>query len=91
MEIILTVLITLGVVSLLGAVVGVVRLDRRVDDLEVGSMDIDDNIEKLREELSRSVDEVYSELNRHNDEHLRNLDRRLDNVWSDIHKLSKDN
>ena len=42
MEIILTVLITLGVVSLMGTVWGVVRLNGRVDNLEVARLDIDD-------------------------------------------------
>ena len=44
METILTVLITLGVVSLIGTVWGVIRLNRRVDDLEVARMDIDDEL-----------------------------------------------
>ena len=44
METILTVLITLGVLSLIGTVWGVMRLNRRVDDLEVARMDIDDDI-----------------------------------------------
>ena len=56
METILTVLITLGVVSLIGTVVGVMRLNRRVDDLEVARMDIDDDILRLRQELEDGVE-----------------------------------
>ena len=40
METILTVLITLGVVALVGAVWGVIRLSRRVDDLELIRMEM---------------------------------------------------
>jgi len=89
MEIILTVLITLGVVSLVGAVVGLMRLNRRVDDLEVARMDIDDSIENLRTELEDDIEHLHREHSRFEDESVRNLDRRLDNVWSDIHKLDK--
>ena len=89
METILTVLITLGVVSLLGSVWGVIRLSGRVNDLEVGRMDIDDDILKLRKELEDDIEHLHREMSRYNDEHTRTLDRRLDNVWSDIHKLDK--
>ena len=89
METILTVLITLGVLSLIGTVVGVMRLNRRVDDLEVGRMDIDDDIIKLRNELEADIEHIHREMVRDKDSHIRNLDRRLDNVWSEIHKLDK--
>ena len=89
MEIILTVLITLGVLSLIGTVVGVTRLNRRVDDLEVARMDIDDDIIRVRKELEDDIEHIHREMGRFNDNHIRNLDRRLDNVWSEIHKLDK--
>jgi predicted RNase H-like nuclease (RuvC/YqgF family) len=96
METILTVLITLGVVSLIGTVVGVMRLNRRVDDLEVARMDIDDDIIRLRKELEEDIEHLHRETNRQNDNNSRNsaiqssnLDRRLDNVWTEIHKLDK--
>jgi predicted RNase H-like nuclease (RuvC/YqgF family) len=89
MEIILTVLITLGVVSLIGAVVGVMRLNRRVDDLEVARMDIDDDILRLRNEVEDDIEHIHREMGRDKDTHIRNLDKRLDNVWSEIHKLDK--
>jgi len=89
MEIILTVLITLGVLSLIGTVVSVMRLNRRVDDLEVARMDIDDEIIRLRNELEDDIEHLHRETTRTNDSNLRNLDRRLDSVWTEIHKLDK--
>jgi len=89
MEIILTVLITLGVVSLIGAVLGVMRLNRRVDDLEVARMDIDDDIIRVRQELEDDIEHIHREIGRDKDTNIRNLDRRLDNVWDEIHKLDK--
>tara|TARA_R110000787_G_scaffold161888_1_gene275287 strand:- start:2547 stop:2849 length:303 start_codon:yes stop_codon:yes gene_type:complete len=89
MEIILTVLITLGVVSLIGTVWGVIRLNRRVDDLEVARMDIDDDIIRVRKELEDDIEHIHREMLNDKDVYIRNLDRRLDNVWSEIHKLDK--
>ena len=89
MEIILTVLITLGVLSLIGTVVGVTRLNRRVDDLEVARMDIDDDIRRVRKELEDDIAHIHGEMIRDKDNYMRNLDKRLDNVWSEIHKLDK--
>lgn len=89
METILTVLITLGVVAVVAAVWGVIRLNRRVDDLEVARMDIDDDIIRLRKELEDDLEHLHREISRQNDTNSRNLDRRLDNVWAEIHKLDK--
>ena len=89
METILTVLITLGVVSLIGTVVGVIRLNRRVDDLEVARMDIDDDIIRVRKELEDDIEHIHREMNRDKDTSIRNLDRRLDNIWNEIHILDK--
>ena len=87
METILTVLITLGVVSLIGTVWGVVRLNGRVDDLEVGRMDIDDELIILRKELEEDIEHLYREMSRDKDYHNRNLDSRLDKLWTEVHKL----
>ena len=89
METILTVLITLGVVSLIGTVVGVIRLNRRVNDLEVARMDIDDDIIRVRKELEDDIEHIHREMGRDKDSSIRNLDRRLDNIWGEIHKLDK--
>jgi len=88
METILTVLITLGVISLVGSVWGVVRLNGRVDDLEVARMDIDDELLKLRKELEDDIEHLDREMSRDKDNHNRNLDRRLDTVWTEIHKIT---
>ena len=91
MEIILTVLITLGVLALIGSVVGVMRLNRRVNDLEVARMDIDDDMFRVRKELEDDIEHIHREMLNDKDVYIRNLDRRLDNVWSEIHKLSDKN
>ena len=88
METILTVLITLGVISLVGSVWGVVRLNGRVDDLEVARMDIDDELLRLRKELEADIEHLDREMSRDKDNHNRNLDRRLDTVWTEIHKIT---
>ena len=91
METILTVLITLGVVSLIGTVWGVIRLNGRVDDLEVARMDIDDDIGRLRKELEDDIAHLHREMINDKDSHNRNLDRRLDKLWAECHKLSEKN
>jgi hypothetical protein len=88
MEIILTVLITLLVVSLIGSVWGVMRLNGRVYDLEVARMDIDDQLVNLRDDLENDIEHLHREGSRIEDSHVRNLDKRLDSVWSEIHKVS---
>ena len=89
METILTVLITIGVLSLIGTVVGVIKLNRRVDDLEVAKMDMDDEISRLRKELEDDIEHLHKESNRLEDVNTRNLDRRLDSVWSEIHTIKQ--
>tara|TARA_R110001599_G_scaffold180836_1_gene373531 strand:+ start:2563 stop:2865 length:303 start_codon:yes stop_codon:yes gene_type:complete len=89
METILTVLITLGVVGLMSTVVGVVRLNRRVNDLDVTRLGLDDEICRLRKELEDDVEHLHREMTRIDESNTRNLDRRLDNLWSEHHKLEK--
>jgi len=89
METILTVLITLGVVSLIVTVVGVVKLDRRVNNLDVARLDIDDEICRLRKDLEDDIEHLHREMARKEDVGNRNLDRRLDNLWSEHYKLEK--
>ena len=40
-------------------------------------------------ELEDDIEHIHREMARDKDNHIRNLDRRLDNVWSEIHKLDK--
>ena len=91
METILTVLITLGVVSLIGTVWGVIKLNRRVDDLEVARMDIDDEMIILRKELEADIEHLDREMSRDKDNHNRNLDSRLDKLWTEVGKLFEKN
>ena len=74
METIITVLITLGVVALIGAVRGVVRLSRRVDDLELIRMELIDTEDKFEKHLGALES---------------SLDRRFDKVWAEVHTLDK--
>ena len=85
METILTVLITLGVVSLVYAVVGVVRLSGKVDDLELMRMEVVD----VESRCDRMCEEVRTELQQYQKDNESNMDRRLDNIWFDIHKNAK--
>ena len=89
MEIVLTVLIPLGVLSLAGLVWGVLRLNGRVDNLEVARLDIDDEIRTLRRELENDISHIHREMVSDKDTNMRHLDKRLDNVWKEIHQLSK--
>jgi hypothetical protein len=98
METILTVLITLGVVALLVSVAGVIRLKRKVDDLEFSRLDFVDEISNTRRDLYQELESLSRESH-DGDEQIRtamenhingsesNLDRRFDNVWSEVHKL----
>ena len=90
METILTVLITLGVVALAFAVRGVVRLSRRVDDLELVRMeiiDLEDRFEKQFDNEIREREGVQEDIYKRIDEWNSSIDRRHDKLWGDIHKL----
>ena len=64
-------------------------MNGRVNDLEVARMDIDDDIIGLRKELEDDIEHIHREMSTDNNNHNRTLDKRLDNVWSEIHKLDK--
>jgi hypothetical protein len=91
METILTVLITLGVVALAFAVRGVVRLSRRVSDLELVRMeiiDLEDRFEKQFDNEIREREGVQEDIYKRIDEWNSSIDRRHDKLWSDIHSLN---
>ncbi len=91
METILTVLITLGVVALAFAVWGVVRLSRRVEDLELLRMELVDfegQFEKQIENETRDREAVQEDIYKRIDEWNSSIDRRHDKLWSDIHSLN---
>ena len=94
METIITVLSTIGVGALAYAAAGVIRLKRRVNDLELVRKQMYDMEDKLyhhinevirsesgeRDDLCRLLAETDSSFNS-------NMDRRFDKVWSEIHRL----
>ena len=92
METIITVLSTLGVGALAFAFAGVIRLSRRVNDLELVRMeivDMEDKFERSFEQEIRDREQVADDVYRKFDEIASSLDRRFDNVWSEVHKLDK--
>ena len=96
METILTVLSTIGVGALAYAAAGVIRLSRRVDDLEQIRMEIAESESrwgKHLDEFERALLVSDSDIHRRLDEYQReaesNLDKRFDNVWYEIHKINK--
>ena len=91
METILTVLITLGVGALVYAVLGVVRLSRRVNDLELIRMELVDLEGHFEKQLEREVQDrealgkdTYERL----DGWIASTDRRTDKLWSEWHNLN---
>ena len=92
METIITVLSTIGVGALSYAFAGVIRLSRRVNDLELIRMEMVDLEDRLRVHLddhNRESEKIADDVYRKFDEVASSLDRRFDKVWSDIHKLDQ--
>ena len=89
METIITVLITLGVVALVADVWGVVRLKRRVDDLELSRLEFIDELSNTRKDLYDEMQGLNNELQNYISTSESNLDRRFDNVWGEVHKLDR--
>ena len=69
MEIILTVLITLLVVALIGAGISLVRLNNKVQDVEV---------------LRRDVEYINQDLTNRIDSWVSSTDRRFDKLWDEV-------
>ena len=72
MEIILTVLITLLVVALIGAGISLVRLNNKVQDVEV---------------LRRDVEYTNQDLISRIDGWVSSTDRRFDKLWDEVGRL----
>ena len=96
METILTVLITLGVCVVLYAFVGVVRLNRKVNDLEEMRMemvDMDMKMEKFFENLDRDMRETQQNMEKDYIDRINkwvaSSDRRFDYLKSDVIKLDE--
>ena len=75
MEIILTVLITLLVVALIGAGISLVRLNNKVQDVEV---------------LRRDVEYINQELISRIDGWVSSTDRRFDKLWDEVGRLDSE-
>ena len=75
MEIILTVLITLLVVALIGAGISLVRLNNKVQDVEV---------------LRRDVEYINQDLISRIDSWVISTDRRFDKLWDEVGRLDSE-
>ena len=75
MEIILTVLITLLVVALIGAGISLVRLNNKVQDVEV---------------LRRDVEYINQDLTNRIDSWVSSTDRRFDELWDEVGRLDSE-
>jgi thiazole synthase ThiGH ThiG subunit len=91
METILTVLSTLGVGALAYAFAGVIRLSRRVNDLELVRMEIIDLEGRLEKELENEIrdrEQLVSDVFSRLDETESSTDRRTDKLWAEWHNLN---
>ncbi len=91
METILTVLITLGVGALSYSFAGVIRLSRRVSDLELIRMEIVDLEEQFERQLDSEIKDRESlgeNTHKRFDEVEASTDRRTDKIWTEWHNLN---
>jgi hypothetical protein len=91
METIYTVLITLWVVAFIATVWGVIRLSRRVADLELVRMelvDLETRIEKNLENEIRDRELLQEDMHKRFDEWIASTDRRTDKLWAEWHNLN---
>jgi len=96
MEILLTVLITLGVCAVMYAFAGVVRLNRKAEELDtlrLEVIDTEDRIVKQIEDLSRDLwqrnDEITKDYINRIEGWVASTDRRFDKTYNEIHKLNE--
>jgi|TARA_R110002167_G_scaffold129660_2_gene312717 hypothetical protein len=103
LETVFTVLSTIGVGALTYAFAGVIRLNGRVNELELLRMeiiDLEQQIDRKDTEYNQNMSNLDKDTNRRIDDEQtmaksalsrleRNLDKRFDNVWSEIHTLDK--
>ena len=91
MEILLTVLITLMVVALTVAVINLVRLNKKADELDslkLDMIDINDSINRMIEDLEKdcnqNMDELRKDYCNRIEGWVRSTDRRFDKTYNDI-------
>ena len=103
METLITVLITLGVCAIAYGVLGVVRLNRKaeeLDTLKLDLVDVEDRLEKqleteiqervrLMETLSREIDMSTRDCRDRIEKWVASTDRRFDKAYNEIHKLDQ--
>ena len=92
METIITVLSTIGVGALAYAFAGVIRLSRRVTDLELIRMemiDLQDRVESEIRHESRERDDLSRLFSDRESQNNSNIDRRFDKVWTECHNLDE--
>ena len=94
MEIILTVLITLGVCILMYTFVGVVRLNKKIDELEELKMEVIDvemKFQRMMEDMERDLNTTASSMEKdyidRSDSWVKSTDRRFDYLRNDVKKL----
>ena len=91
METIYTILITLGVVALLVVIWGVIRLSRRVTDLELVRMemiDLEGRFDKELESEIRDREQLAEFTTNRFVENNKTIDRRIDKLWEEYHNLN---
>tara|TARA_R100000152_G_C6735373_1_gene159591 strand:+ start:565 stop:855 length:291 start_codon:yes stop_codon:yes gene_type:complete len=84
MEIIMTVLITLGVMAVCYAFTGVVRLQNKTNDIEYT---INNEIRSLYEKIDRNEEDMHRDYDKRINEWVSSTDRRFDYLRNDIEKL----
>ena len=96
METIMTVLSTVGVGALAYAVAAVIRLSRRVVDLELVRTEMNDihndankQIEYESRDRCTGDQEIHNRIDEDQVQLESSTDRRFDNVWEVVHKLDK--
>ena len=96
METIITVLSTIGVGALSYAFAGVIRLSRRVNDLELVRMEMDDIEGRFEKELETEIrdrceqcQDIHKRIDEYQVHQESSTDRRFDTVWTAVHKLDE--
>ena len=96
METIITVLSTVGVVALVYMVAVVIRLSRRVTDLELVRIELNEVNNALNHQMEDEYrdrvtcdQEIHTRIDEYQVQVQSQTDRRFDNVWELVHKLDK--
>ena len=95
MEILLTVLITLGVCAIAYGVQGVVRLNRKAEELDTLKLEmiditdrIDRMIENLEKDLRQNDEDLHKDMISRIDGWVASTDRRFDKTWNEIKDIT---